>query len=270
MIQTLFALWRPALEIAVIWYLVHSMLKLIQGTRAMQILSGLIVFALLFQLAKVMKLDTVVWLFTKIFAFGMIALVVIFHPELRRALERFGQNTFSRGVLQRGGAFDEIIRSCEYFSKTMTGALIVIERETGLKNIIETGTKLDAAVSEELLRTIFLKGTALHDGAVIVQGATIASAGSLLPLTQRSNLARDLGTRHRAAIGMSEETDAVCIILSEETGKISVAVNGKLTQNLDTDHLRRILRSLFVAEAVKGPFDQILKGLGWTLNQSKK
>lgn len=239
-------LWRPVLEILMIWALVYWMFRLIQGTQAVQVLSGLLLFALTFQVAKFLGLNTIVWVFTKLFAFGMIAFLILFQPELRRALERIGQGTLWRGMLQQGGVFDELIKACEILSRSRTGALIVIEREVGLKNYVETGTPVDAHVSEGLIRTIFSKGTALHDGAMIIQGERITSCGSLLPLTQNPLIGVDLGTRHRAAIGITEETDSVCVVVSEETGQISLAVYGKLTRNLSGEGLRRILRSLFV------------------------
>lgn len=252
MVHTLATFWRPALEILIIWAVVYAMLRLIQGTRTVQLLAGLIIFALVFQAAKLLGLDTISWVFSKLFAFGMIAFLILFQPELRRALARIGQTTIWRGFLQRGGLFDEVINACEALSRTHTGALIVIEREVGLKNYIETGVLLDAQISEEMVRTVFGKTSPLHDGAMIIQGGRIASCGSLLPLTQNPEVSKTMGTRHRAAIGLTEETDAVVIVLSEETGNMSVSVYGKLTQNLDGESLRRVLKSLFVPEEPRG------------------
>lgn len=263
--------WRPILEILIIWIVVYWLLRLIQGTRAVQVLSGLILFALIFHLAKILGLNTISWLFTKLFAFGMIALVVLFHPELRRALERIGQTTIWRGFLQRGGLYDEVINACEAMSRARIGALILIEREVGLKTYIETGVPVDAQISEELIRTIFWKETPLHDGAVIIQGGRVASCGSLLPLTQNPQISKTMGTRHRAAIGLTEETDAVAIVVSEETGIISVAVYGKLMQNLNGEGLRRVLRSLLVREEPKkGILGQIQKALRFQWDKSNK
>lgn len=264
------AFWRPVLEILIIWVVVYSMLRLIQGTRAVQLLAGLILFALIFQMAKVLGLDTINWVFTKLFAFGMIAFLILFQPELRRALARIGQTTIWRGFLQRGGLFDEVINACETLARSKTGALIAIEREVGLKNYIETGVLVDAHISEELIRTLFTRLTPLHDGATIIQGGRIASCGSLLPLTQNPAVSKTMGTRHRAAIGLTEETDAVVIVISEETGNMSVSVYGKLTQNLDGESLRRVLRSLFVPEEPKGLIYNILRGLRINLNKSEK
>jgi len=268
--QFLTTFWRPVLEILIIWAVVYSMLRLIQGTRAVQLLAGLLIFALVFQMAKFLGLDTISWVFTKLFAFGMIAFLILFQPELRRALARIGQTTLWRGFLQKGGLFDEVINACEAMSRSRVGALIAIEREVGLKNYIETGVPVDSAISEELIRTVFTKSTPLHDGAMIIQGSRMASCGSLLPLTQNPQISKAMGTRHRAAIGLTEETDAVVIVISEETGSISVSVYGKLTQNLDGEALRRVLRSLFVPEEPKGVAYNLLRGFKFNLSKSEK
>lgn len=191
------------------------------------------------------ELTTINWVLTKLFAVGVLAFLILFQPELRRGLARIGQNTMFSPFLKKGGTVDEIVEACQRMSRIKRGALIAIERETGLKNYIESGIPIDAKVSAELLITLFATNTPTHDGAVIIEGDRIASAGSLFPLTQNQNLPRVLGTRHRAAIGITEETDAVCIVVSEETSAISVSVYGKLTRNLDEENLRRVLKSLF-------------------------
>ena len=268
--QFLTTFWRPTLEILIIWAVVYSMLRLLQGTRAVQLLAGLLLFALVFQLAKALELNTINWVFTKLFAFGMFAILILFQPELRRALARIGQTTIWRGFLQRGGLYDEVINACEALSRSKIGALIAIERDVGLKNYIETGVIIDAHISEELIRTIFTKTTPLHDGAMIIQGGRVASSGSLLPLTQNPQVVKTMGSRHRAAIGLTDETDSVVIVVSEETGNISVSVFGKLTQNLDGESLRRVLRSLFVPEEPKGVVYQFLKSIGVHFNKAEK
>lgn len=270
MTQFLSSFWRPLLEILIIWAVVYAMLRLIQGTRAVQLLAGLVLFAVVFHLSKILDLQTINWLFSKLFAFGMFAFLILFQPELRRALARIGQTTIWKGFLQRGGLYDEVISACESLARLKTGALIAIERDVGLKPYIETGVVVDAHISDELLRTIFTKITPLHDGAVIIQGGRVASCGSLLPLTQNPQVAKTMGTRHRAAIGLTEETDAVVIVVSEETGNISVSVFGKLTQNLDGESLRRVLRSLFVPETPKGFAYQVLKFLRINLSKTEK
>ena len=238
-------LWRPILEILIIWWVLYSLFRLIQGTRAVQVVMGVIFFILIFQFARLLGLQTINWALGKLLAIGVIALLIIFQPELRRALARVGQNTMLRSFLQEGGIMDEVVKACEVMSKKKIGALIAIEREVGLKNYVESGIPIDAQVSSELLLSIFYPKSPLHDGGVIIVGDRIASCGSLFPLTQNVNISKTLGTRHRAAIGLTEETDAVSLVVSEETGGISVSVYGKLTRDLDGEGLRRVLKSLF-------------------------
>ncbi len=245
LLLSLLSMWRPLLEILFIWALIYYFIRFFQGTRAIQVLIGLIMLAIIFNIAKVLELNTINWVLTKLFAVGVLAFLIIFQPELRRALARIGQNTFVGGFLKKGGPLDELIQACEHLSRNRTGALFAIERDMGLKNYIESGMVLDAKISTELLITLFMPNTPTHDGGVILQGERVASCGSLFPLSQNTDLARSLGTRHRAAIGISEETDAVCVVVSEETGAISVAVYGKLTRSLDADGLRSVLTSLF-------------------------
>lgn len=238
-------LWKALLEIGFLWVLIYFTIRFFQGTRAVQVLMGLLFLVVLFNVAKMLDLSTVNWVLTKLFAVGVLAFIILFQPEMRRALARLGQNTVFSPFLKKGGTVDEIVEACERMSRMKRGALLAIERETGLKNYIESGIPIDGRVSAELLITIFAVNTPTHDGAVIVEGDRIAAAGSLLPLSQSPELPRVLGTRHRAAIGLTEETDAVCIIVSEETGAVSVSVHGKLTRDLDAEGLRRVLKSLF-------------------------
>ncbi len=245
LIELLSEIWRPLLEIFFIWALTYYLIRFFQGTRAMQVLMGLIILAVIFNIAKVLELNAVNWVLTKLFAVGVLFFLIIFQPELRRALARIGQNTFVGGFFKKGGTMDEVIQACGHLSRNRIGALIAIERDIGLKNYIESGILLDAKISAELLNTLFAPNTPTHDGGVIVQGQRIASCGSLFPLSQDMALARSLGTRHRAALGLTEESDAVCVVVSEETGTISVAVAGKLNRVTDTESLRGILTSLF-------------------------
>ena len=241
----LLMIWRPLLEIFFIWALLYSLFRFFQGTRAIQVLMGLIILAIIFNIAKMLELNTINWVLTKLFAVGVVAFLIIFQPELRRALARIGQNTFLGGFLKKGGTVDELVQACEHLSRNRIGALIAIERDVGLQNYIESGIRLDAKVSAELLITLFAPNTPTHDGGVIVEGERITTCGSLFPLSQNMELARSLGTRHRAAIGLTEESDAVCVVVSEETGGLSVAVYGKLTRDLDGEGLRRVLMTLF-------------------------
>ena len=241
----LLSLWRPLLEILFIWMLLYYVIRFFQGTRAMQVLMGLVMLAVIFNIAKLLGLNTINWVLTKLFAVGVVAFLIIFQPELRRGLARIGQNTFLSGYLKKGGTVDELIQACEHLSRNKTGALIAMERDIGLKNYIESGMLLDAKVSRELLITLFQTNTPTHDGAIIIVGDRIAACGALFPLSQNPDIPRVLGTRHRAAVGVTEETDAVCVIVSEETGSVSVAVHGKLTRNLDGEGLNKVLTNLF-------------------------
>ncbi len=243
--ESLLFFWRPALEILFIWAIVYSLIRFFQGTRAVQVLIGLLFLAVIFNIAKVLGLHTINWVLTKLFAVGVLAFLIIFQPELRRALARIGQNTMFGPFLKKGGTIDEVVQACEHLSRNKIGALIAIERDVGLKNYIESGLTVDAKVSAELLITLFFPNNPTHDGGVIIQGERITSSGCLFPLSQNPQLARSLGTRHRAAVGLAEETDAVCVVVSEETGAISVSVYGKLTRDLEGEGLRRVLTSLF-------------------------
>lgn len=241
-------LWKSILEIGFIWVLIYSVIRFFQGTRAVQVLMGLVLLMVLFNVAKILQLSTINWVLTKLFAVGVLAFLILFQPELRRGLARIGQNTIFNPFLKKGGTVDELVEACQRMSKMKRGALIAIERDAGLKNYIESGIPIDGKVSSELLMTIFATNTPTHDGAIVIEGDRIASAGSLFPLSQNAGLPRTLGTRHRAAIGLTEETDAVCVVVSEETGAISVSVYGKLTRDLDEEGLRRVLKSLFRPE----------------------
>ncbi len=233
------------LEILFIWTLVYYMIRFLEGTRAIQVLVGLIVLAVIFNIAKYLELQSINWVLTKLFAVGVVAFLIIFQPELRRGLARVGQNTLAGGIFKKGGTLDELVQACEHMARNKVGGLIAIEREVGLKNYIETGILLDAKMSTELLITLFSQNTPTHDGGLIIQGDRIAACGSLFPLSQNMDIARSLGTRHRAAMGLTEDSDAVCVVVSEETGNISVSVYGKLNRASDGEELRRILTSLF-------------------------
>ena len=259
MLETLFIIWRPILEIFFIWILLYQLIRFFQGTRAMHVLMGLLILAIIFNIAKFLELHTINWVLTKLFAVGVVAFLIIFQPELRRGLARIGQNTFLGGFLKEGGTLDEVVQACDHLAKNRMGGIIAIERDIGLKNYIESGIQLDAQVTAELLITLFNPSTPTHDGGVIIQNDRVASCGSLFPLSQNTDLARTLGTRHRAAIGLTEETDAVCIVVSEERGTISIAVYGKLTRDLDIERLRRLLVTLFKAPKRKNSFKDFVE-----------
>ncbi|MFA6599994.1 MAG: diadenylate cyclase CdaA [Candidatus Omnitrophota bacterium] len=265
----LIASWRPILEILFIWILIYNLFRFFEGTRALNVLLGLVVMAVIFNIAKFLNLHTINWVLTKMFAVGVVAFLIIFQPELRRGLARIGQNTFFGGFLKKGGTVDELIQACEYLSRNRIGALIAIERDIGLKNFIESGIAVDARVSAELLMTLFAPNTPTHDGGVIIQNDRLAACGSLFPLSQNPDLARHLGTRHRAALGLTEETDAVCVVVSEERGTISVAAAGRLSPDLDSEGLREQLVGLFKPAEDKKTFREFLEK-NWSTFRKEK
>jgi len=246
--------WRPAVEIGVIWFVFYYVLISIRGTRAIQVLKGLMVLFIAFFISQLLNLTTINWLLTKIFAISVIALLIIFQPELRRGLAHLGRNRFLAIFSRTEETINEIVKAAGRLSKRKIGALIAIEREIGLKVYIESGVSMDSKVSNELIQTIFMPHTPLHDGGIIIQEQRIAAAGCLFPLTQNPSISKTMGTRHRAAMGLTEETDAICVIVSEETGAVSVAVSGKLTRNLELPNLRKVLRNLYLSREQKRSF----------------
>jgi len=245
---------RPAIEIALIFAVMYALLRFLQGTRGAGILKGL---ALIFGIAAIivlvitqtLGLERIDYLMKEFFTISVFALIIIFQPELRRALMRLGTNPFVGVFLKRENVLiDEIVNACTRLSKDRIGGLIAVEREIGLGGFIEGGVFIDAELSADLNDTIFYPGSALHDGAVIIQNGRIAAAACLFPLTDNPEVSKRLGTRHRAAIGLTEETDAVTVVVSEETAKISVGVRGHLEQDLDREGLRKILRELLTEQ----------------------
>lgn len=231
--------WFAAIDILVVAVVIYQFLALIKGTRAWQIAVGVALVALAFYLARRSQLTTVNWLFTTALPYAVFAFIVVFQGEIRQALARLGRKlTFSRGDFAEGEVYDDIVLACNQFSQSQTGALIVIERDIGLRTHIESGVPLEARLSYDLLATIFRPSAPLHDGAVIVQKDRIAAAACFLPLSMNPVLSTQLGTRHRAGIGITEETDAVAVICSEETGAISLAVAGKIERDITADQLR--------------------------------
>ena len=242
---------RPCLEISLMSVCFYFLFQFLRGTRALQVLKGAIVLVFLFFVAQQLHLDTIHWLLARIFGFSIVAVLIIFQPEFRRALAQLGRRPLFSGHTAHEVMIDTVVSACTELAKNKIGALIAMERETGLKNYIETGIRMDATASAELLRTIFMPNTPLHDGGVIVEHNQIAAAACLFPLSQKTNLSIDLGTRHRAALGLSEDTDAVVLVVSEETGIISMASDGKLTRDLDEDSMKKTLAGLFLDERTK-------------------
>ncbi len=247
------------IDIAVVAVIFYYVINLIKETRAMQLVKGIIFLFVAFFLSSWFHLNALNYILRGLIQIGAFAVVVIFQPELRNLLERVGR--FKVGKIIDFAVDSEditaqtisaVVEAAADMAATKTGALIVIERETRLGEFMSSGTLLDANVSAGLLKNIFVPNTPLHDGAVIIRGNKIITAGCVLPLTANNNLSKDLGTRHRAAVGLSEATDALIIVVSEETGKISIARNGSLTRNLSRDSLGRALRKTLMRSAETG------------------
>lgn len=235
--------WKIALEIIILWYVIYMIFLFVKGTRAWQLLKGLIVIGAIFFITQQLHLDAINWVLTRLVPISIISLVIIFQPELRRGLAQLGQFGMHQASIE---LIEEVAGAAGNLSRRKIGALIVIEREVGLKSYVETGTPVDSKVTNYLLTSIFMTQSPLHDGAVIIEQGRLAAAGCVLPLPEEEKMIpRSLGMRHRAAVGISEETDAVCVVVSEETGAISVAAGGKLTHGLDEETLIRTLKNLF-------------------------
>ena len=232
-------------DVVLVAIVIYEFLALIRGTRAALMLMGITALALIFYFAKLGELYTLNWLIGALLPYAVFALIVVFAPEIRQALARLGRKlTFRSSHNGDGEAYDDIVLAANLFSQNQTGALVVIEREVGLRTYIESGVPLDAHLSYDLLATIFRPSAPLHDGAVIVQRDRVAAAACFLPLSMNPVLSTQLGTRHRAAIGITEETDAIAVIVSEETGAISLAVGGKIDRDISVEQLRSRLSNL--------------------------
>jgi diadenylate cyclase len=245
------------IDILIVSYLLYRLFSLMRGTRAASMVFGLVAIFILSVIAQWFNLIAVNWLVSSLRTVWVIAFVILFQPELRRALATLGQNRIlGRFVrVSESGVIPEIVRAVQQLAEKKIGALIVMEKDMGLKHYTETGTSVDARVTAELLGTIFTPPSPLHDGAVIVQNDRVVAAGCILPLTQDQRVSQALGTRHRAALGLSEETDAIVIVVSEETGTIGYAEAGKLHRKIDVNTLRTDLLKSFgmVSEEKKEP-----------------
>ena len=250
------------LDILIVTFIIYKLLHFIRETRAEQLAKGLLFLMVATLLSKVLQLYTLHWILSGVMTVGLIAVVVIFQPELRRGLEYLGRSKFSN-VLSEVDKEEakymvgQLVEAVDSMSASHTGALIVIEREISLNDIAETGTIIDAAISAQMIGNIFYEGAPLHDGALIIRGSRIHAAGCVLPLTQNKNLNKELGTRHRAGIGITENSDALVIIVSEETGIISLAQNGKLTRFLDVKKVEKALFNLYLEESEKNLGERI-------------
>jgi diadenylate cyclase len=235
--------WRDAIEIIVVAYVIYRLLVLIHGTRAVQMLTGIIVLVFAYMLAWVLKLTMITYALEFVFKYGAFAAIVIFQPELRAALAHLGQSRVTRFFrrMEASEVAEEIANAVERLSRSGIGAIIALERENALGEFVASGSEMQAKVSADLLATIFTPYSPLHDGAVIIRGDTIVGAGCILPLSQSTTLDKSLGTRHRAALGLAEETDALVVVVSEETSTISVAQDGRLTPNLTPPQVADII-----------------------------
>src|SRR4029453_8103444 len=247
--------WWDVLDIAIVSLLIYEFLKLIRGTRAVQMALGSFLIVALFYMSRLAPLQTLNWLIRNMLVYVAFAAIVIFQSDIRRALAHFGQAPFFRYFYRQEAAdetIEEVVVAATMLSQQKVGAIFAIEREIGLRNYIESGIPLDATLTYDLLVTIFRPGSPLHDGAVILQEGRVAAAACFLPLTVNPRLSRELGTRHRAAIGLTEENDAVAIVVSEETGKIALAMSGRIDRGLSPDDLRERLRTFVVQRRGSG------------------
>lgn len=237
---------RITVDIAIVWYVFYKLIMIIRGTKAIQLLKGILVVIFVWILSIVFNLQTIQWITNQAILWGFLVIIILFQPELRRALEQIGRGSiFSRGSRSEEDVMQQtaqsIIESCLYMAKRRIGALITLELDTGAGEYAETGTAINGELTSQLLTNIFTPNTPLHDGAVIIKGNKIIAAACYLPLSESATISKELGTRHRAALGVSEVTDALTIIVSEETGAISFTKNGELTRDVNEKQLEDIL-----------------------------
>ena len=250
-------------DILIVAYLLYQAVRLVRDTRAVQLLKGLVVLVMIYAASSILQLRSLSFLIRYIFQYGALALLIVFQPELRRSLEQVGRTRFSNLQLFGGGndngdenarwrtAIGAIGEAAVFLSKRRIGALIVLERQTKLGEIVKTGTVIDAAPSAEILGNIFFPNSPLHDGALIIRQGRLLAAGCFLPLSDNFTISKEMGTRHRAGLGMSENSDAVVVIVSEETGVITMAVNGKLRRGFTGEQLTQELKDYFIVEHEK-------------------
>jgi diadenylate cyclase len=254
----LFLGWEVFLEIFILWGVYYLAYLLLKGTAAEQVLKGIIIISLVVLLTRGLNLVVINWMLTRLLAISVVAFLIIFQPEIRRGLAkigRFGVFTEERETLE------EIAKACVVLSKKRVGALMAIEREIGLRRYVESGVGMDARVTSELMNTIFANNTPLHDGGVIISQQRIEAAACLFPLTQNPSVPKTMGTRHRAALGLSEETDAVVVVVSEETGAISIAYGGRITTDIDSRNVIGILERAYMPNERKRSIPAVLKRL---------
>ncbi|EGG95994.1 TIGR00159 family protein [Staphylococcus warneri VCU121] len=234
------------LDLLIVWYVLYLLITVFKGTKAIQLLKGIVVIVIGQQISKMLNLTATSKLFDIVIQWGVLALIVIFQPEIRRALEQLGRGSFLKRYTNAYTKDEEkliqsVSKAVQYMAKRRIGALIVFEKETGLQDYIETGIPMDSKISQELLTNVFIPNTPLHDGAMIIQGTKIAAAASYLPLSDSVKISKSLGTRHRAAVGISEVSDAFTVIVSEETGDVSVTFDGKLRRDISNEVFEELL-----------------------------
>lgn len=253
-INSLWDVIRVTIDISIVSYGIYWLIILVRDTRAYQLIKGIIILIVTTQVSEWFGLNTINYILKNTMTYGVLALLVVFQPELRRALEQIGRSKFHDLFLNEweskedklNKTIEEIVRAADVLAKTYTGALIILEKDTKTGDVIGTGVPVNANISAELLVNIFAPNTPLHDGAIVIREDRIMAAGCFLPLTENHDLSKELGTRHRAALGISENSDAIAVVVSEETGKISIAVNGGLTRNLNIETLKMALDKLLI------------------------
>lgn len=247
--------FNDTVDIAVVYYVFYRLLLLIKGTRAFQMLIGIGVIVLVLVASQALEFYTLDWLIHSFWSQIVLAVVILFQPEIRRTLARVGERRLFRSLSTVEGSkfIEETVKAAVSMANKRIGALIVLERDTDLSTIVEMGTELDAKITKEILVSIFLPYSPIHDGASIIRNGRLVAAGCFLPLTLSSNISKALGTRHRAAVGLTEETDAVVVVVSEETGEISVVTNGVIEHNADAPTLRRTLSDIFIPKKNRKP-----------------
>lgn len=232
---------KDIVDVLIVSYIIYSLIKLVRGTRAVQLLKGVFLLVITWALSTWLNLYTLKWLMNQMFTFGVVTVLIIFQPELRRALEQLGRgklfNRSSPEEQEISHRINEVMKSVNYLARRKIGALIVFERNTGLSDYIESGIKMESKLSSELLSNVFVPNTPLHDGAVIIRGDRIMAAGCYLPLSENPFISKELGTRHRAAIGITEVCDAISVAVSEETGQIALAINGQIVRDIKEESL---------------------------------
>ena len=240
--------FNDTVDIALVYYIIYRLLLIIKGTRAFQMLIGIGLMVVVFIASQAFEFYTLDWLIHSFWSQIVLAVVILFQPEIRRTLARVGERHMFRSLSAVEGSkfIEETVKAVVNMANKRIGALIVLERDTDLTTLVEMGTELDAKVTKEILISIFLPYSPIHDGAAIIRSGRLTAAGCFLPLTLSSNISKSLGTRHRAAVGLTEESDAVVVVVSEETGEISLVVNGAIENNADAPALRKSLSDMFV------------------------